>query len=33
VRSGVLGTPTIFVNGEVYQGPVTVDRLVDALAT
>jgi protein-disulfide isomerase len=31
VRSGVRGTPTLFVNGEAYQGPVTVDRLTDAL--
>jgi protein-disulfide isomerase len=31
VRSGVRGTPTLFVNGEVYRGPVTVDGLLDAL--
>ncbi|NMH94224.1 thioredoxin domain-containing protein [Pseudonocardia bannensis] len=31
VRSGVRGTPTLFVNGERYQGPVTVDALMDAL--
>lgn len=32
VRSGVLGTPSLFVNGEAYQGAVTVDALVEALA-
>jgi protein-disulfide isomerase len=31
VRSGVRGTPTFFVNGEKYDGEVTVDALVDAL--
>jgi len=31
VRSGVRGTPTLFVNGEVYRGPVTVERLVAAI--
>ncbi|OLT11855.1 cyclic nucleotide-binding protein [Pseudonocardia sp. CNS-139] len=31
VRSGVRGTPTFFVNGEVYRGPVTVDDLVEEL--
>ena len=33
VRSGVRGTPTLFVNGEIYRGPVTVDGLLDALAS
>ncbi|MCF7549837.1 DsbA family protein [Pseudonocardia sp. WMMC193] len=33
VRSGVRGTPTLFVNGEVYRGPVTVDLLLDALTS
>ena len=27
------GTPTLFVNGEIYRGPVTVDGLLDALAS
>jgi protein-disulfide isomerase len=31
VRSGVRGTPTLFVNGEVYRGSITVDRLLEAL--
>jgi protein-disulfide isomerase len=31
VRSGVRGTPTLFVNGEKYDGPVTVDAVMDAL--
>jgi protein-disulfide isomerase len=31
VRSGVRGTPTLFVNGEKYDGPVTVDAVTDAL--
>ncbi|WP_338051590.1 DsbA family protein [Pseudonocardia acidicola] len=31
VRSGVRGTPTLFVNGTIYRGPVTVDALLDAL--
>ncbi|MFR9801073.1 DsbA family protein [Pseudonocardia sp. RS010] len=31
VRSGVRGTPTLFVNGEPYRGDVTVERLVTAL--
>lgn len=31
VRSGVRGTPTLFVNGTIYQGPVAVDALLDAL--
>ena len=31
VRSGVRGTPTLFVNGEVYRGAITVDDLLDAL--
>lgn len=31
VRSGVRGTPSLFVNGEMYRGSITVDDLVDAL--
>ncbi|BBG04027.1 MULTISPECIES: DsbA family protein [Pseudonocardia] len=31
VRSGVRGTPTLFVNGEQYRGNVTVDALTAAL--
>ncbi len=31
VRSGVGGTPTFFVNGEKYRGPVTTEALLDAL--
>jgi protein-disulfide isomerase len=31
VRSGVRGTPTLFVNGEKYDGPVTVRAVLDAL--
>ena len=31
VRSGVRGTPTLFVNGTIHRGPVTVDALLDAL--
>ncbi|WP_214370139.1 DsbA family protein [Pseudonocardia sp. H11422] len=31
VRSGVRGTPTLFVNGVQYAGPVTVDALMAAL--
>jgi protein-disulfide isomerase len=31
VRSGVRGTPTLFVNGARYSGPITVDDLTDAL--
>nr|ASV47067.1 disulfide bond formation protein DsbA [uncultured bacterium] len=31
VRSGVRGTPTLFVNGEQFRGRITVDRLLDAL--
>ncbi len=31
VRSGVRGTPTFFVNGERYRGPVTVPALLAAL--
>jgi protein-disulfide isomerase len=31
VRSGVRGTPTLFVNGEQYRGPIVVDRLLEAL--
>ena len=31
VRSGVRGTPTLFVNGEQYTGDVTVEGLVAAL--
>jgi protein-disulfide isomerase len=33
VRSGVRGTPTLFVNGEIYRGSITVDHLVEALET
>lgn len=33
VRSGVRGTPTLFVNGEKYDGPVTVAAVMDALLT
>jgi protein-disulfide isomerase len=33
VRSGVRGTPTLFVNGEMYRGPVDVDELIEALET
>jgi protein-disulfide isomerase len=33
VRSGVRGTPTLFVNGETYRGSVTVEHLVEALET
>lgn len=31
VRSGVNGTPCLFINGRRYDGPVTVENLVDAL--
>lgn len=31
VRSGVRGTPTLFVNGEQYRGEITVDDLAAAL--
>jgi protein-disulfide isomerase len=31
VRSGVRGTPTLFVNGEKYDGPVTVGAVLGAL--
>ncbi len=31
VRSGVLGTPMLFVDGEPFRGRVTVDGLLDAL--
>ena len=31
VRSGVRGTPTLFVNGEQFRGRITVDGLLDAL--
>ena len=31
VRSGVRGTPTLFVDGRQYRGPVTVRGLLDAL--
>jgi protein-disulfide isomerase len=31
VRSGVRGTPTFFVDGELYHGDTTVDGLLDAL--
>lgn len=30
-ESGVPGTPTFFVNGEMYQGPVTAEGLIDAV--
>jgi protein-disulfide isomerase len=33
VRSGVRGTPTLFVNGEQYRGAVSVDALLDALTS
>jgi protein-disulfide isomerase len=33
VRSGVRGTPTLFVNGEPFRGPITVERLLDTLET
>jgi protein-disulfide isomerase len=33
VRSGVRGTPGLFVNGEQYRGPATVDALLDALTS
>jgi protein-disulfide isomerase len=32
VRSGVRGTPTLFLNEVLYHGPVTVDALIAALA-
>ncbi len=31
VRSGVRGTPSLFVNGELYHGTISVQHLVDAL--
>lgn len=31
VRSGVLGTPALFVNGEQFRGPISVDRILKAL--
>ncbi|MET1083427.1 MAG: thioredoxin domain-containing protein [Burkholderiales bacterium] len=31
LNSGVKGTPTFFIDGELYEGPVTADALVDAL--
>jgi protein-disulfide isomerase len=31
VRSGVRGTPTLFVNGERFRGPVTAEHLLEAL--
>ncbi len=31
VRSGVRGTPSLFVNGEMYRGTISVELLVDAL--
>jgi protein-disulfide isomerase len=31
VRSGVRGTPALFVNGEQFRGRITVDGLLDAL--
>jgi protein-disulfide isomerase len=33
VRSGVRGTPTLFVNGEMYRGPIGVGELIEALET
>jgi protein-disulfide isomerase len=32
VRSGVRGTPTLFIDGRPYSGPVTVDALLAALS-
>jgi protein-disulfide isomerase len=29
----VRGTPTLFVNGNIYRGPITVDDLTEALAS
>ncbi|TQM14172.1 DsbA family protein [Pseudonocardia kunmingensis] len=31
VRSGVRGTPSLFVNGELFHGSITVENLLDAL--
>ena len=31
LNSGVKGTPTFFIDGELYEGPVTADAMVDAL--
>jgi protein-disulfide isomerase len=31
VRSGVRGTPTLFVNGEIHRGSITVEHLLEAL--
>jgi protein-disulfide isomerase len=31
VRSGVRGTPSLFVNGELFHGTISVDGLIDAL--
>ncbi len=33
VRSGVRGTPTLFVNGEIYRDSITVEHLLEALET
>lgn len=32
VRSGVRGTPSLFVNGEPYRGDITVDALIAAMS-
>jgi protein-disulfide isomerase len=31
VRSGVRGTPSLFVNGSLFRGEISVDNLIDAL--
>jgi protein-disulfide isomerase len=31
VRSGVRGTPSLFVNGQLHRGPISVENLVEAL--
>jgi protein-disulfide isomerase len=31
LHSGVKGTPTFFIDGQLYEGPVTADALVEAL--
>jgi protein-disulfide isomerase len=33
VRSGVRGTPTLFVNEQQYHGTISVDKLIEALET
>ena len=33
VRSGVRGTPTLFINGRKYRGSITVDTLIEALVS